>query len=353
MPRRSPSDPAAVPNDDGQQTGARALAAVARAARHPPYRRAAVVIVVALGVCGLFLFTYVDALSRPAAQAVEVAVVGSTTEGDRFIAGLQRSTSGGLRLVPYPDAASADSAIDNQHVYAAVRSAAGEPVQLELSSASGSSVARVLSQAVPIAEQLSGVRVAVSDRNPLPAADPSGLAAFYLTIAATLLGFLTTFQLRANAKPLPLRPWLVATGALVVLGSLVLVTVATALLGLPFPFAESWLIVALQMTAASAFAGSLSVLIGPWALVPTWLVFTVLGNASSGGAVAQALLPEPFSALSRWLPSGAMVEAMRSAAYFPSGVPTGSLVVLSCWAVAAVVALVFSSVVRGRSPGQD
>lgn len=326
----------------------------ARLVQHPPYRRAVVILLVAFGMASLFVVSYVDALGRPSARAIDVAVVGATPDGDRFTAALQSSAARGLRLTRYPDESAAFAAVDDQRAYAVVSADAGRPVRLVLSTASGSSVARVLSQAVSDAEDTSGIRARVTDRHPLPATDPSGLAVFYLTIAATILGFVTTFQLRANAKPLPLRPWLAFTAALVVLGSLVLTVLVTEVLGvLPLPLAEGWGVLALQMTTASAVAAALSVLVGRWALVPTWLLFVVLGNTSSGGAVSPALLPEPFSALSRWLPSGATVSALRGAAYFRSGQRAEPLVVLACWAVAAVTALVVVSVVRGRSPGED
>ena len=44
---------------------------------------------------------------------------------------------------------------------------------------------------------------------PLPAGDPQGLVPFYVTLAATIMGFISMFQLRANAAPLSLRAWLV------------------------------------------------------------------------------------------------------------------------------------------------
>ena len=134
-----------------------------------------------------------------------------------------------------------------------------------------------------------------TDLHPLPSQDPSGLAAFYLTIGATILGFVTTFQLRANARPMPLPPWLAFTGGLAILGSLVLIAVVKGVLhALPVPFFDGWGVVALQMIAATAVASLMATLIGRWAIIPTWLIFVVLGNTSSGGAVSPALLPEPY-----------------------------------------------------------
>jgi hypothetical protein len=49
----------------------------------------------------------------------------------------------------------------------------------------------------------------VVDTHPLPPSDPVGLDIFYLVIAATILGFLTVFQVRTNAGGLSLRGWTV------------------------------------------------------------------------------------------------------------------------------------------------
>ena len=177
--------------------------------------------------------------------------------------------------------------------------------QHSLSSALGPSVARLLSVALPAAAADAGLTLLTRDLHPLPSQDPGGLAVFYLTLGATILGFVTTFQLRANARPLPLPPWLAFTGGLAILGSFVLAVLVTKVLhALAAPLFPAWGVLCLQMITASAFAALMSVLVGKWAIVPTWLLFVVLGNTSSGGAVSPALLPEPFRFLSRALPSG-------------------------------------------------
>jgi len=79
----------------------------------------------------------------------------------------------------------------------------GSP-QLLISSASGASVARALEQAAEVS-QGAGQPVRVVDLHPLPPGDPQGLVSFYVTIAASLIGFVTMFQLRGNAAGLSLR----------------------------------------------------------------------------------------------------------------------------------------------------
>ena len=340
-------------NREQARRASRALRAPRVLLRHPPYRRATTVVCVALAMAALFVTSYVDALGRPSARAVDVAVVaGSGADaGGGPVDQLQAALQQGLVVHAAADVDAAREAVAEQRAYAVVDLVDGVP-QLELSSASGSSVARVLTTAALRVSDSSGQRWAVSDLHPLPSSDPSGLAVFYLVLGSTILGFVTTFQLRANAKPLPLRDWLAFTGGLSVLGGLVLAATAQGL-GVPVVLWEAWGLLTLQMATASAFAGTAALLVGRWSILPTWLLFVVLGNTSSGGAVAPALLPEPFSALSRVLPTGSTVSALRSAAYFPGSQHLEPVLVLVAWAVVTSAVLVVVSRRRGRSPGED
>jgi hypothetical protein len=321
---------------------------------HPPYRRALVIVAIAFVMGGLFVYSYIDALGHPVARRITTAVVGTSPIRDSFVAALEGTSNKGLVLKSYPSQAAAETAIGKQRVYVALVFSPAEPkaVSVLLSSASGPSVARVLSTSLPQAATRAGAVLTETDLHPLPSQDPSGLAAFYLNIGATLIAFVTTFQLRANARPMPLPPWLAFIGGLAVLGSLVLISVVREVLhALPVPFFEGWGVVALQMLAATGVASLMSTLIGRWAIIPTWLIFVVLGNTSSGGAVSPALLPEPFSFLSRALPSGATVSLLRDAAYFPDASRLESLLVLIAWAVVAIGGLIVASRLLGRGPG--
>jgi hypothetical protein len=325
-------------------------------AHHPPYRRALVIVLVAFVMGALFVYSYIDALGRPAARAITTAVVGTSPARTPFVNALEKAANKGLVLRDYPDLASAEKATERQQVYLilAFTTKRTTTVTALLSTASGPSVARLLSTALPEAATASGNTLQLTDLHPLTSADPAGLAPFYLTIGATILGFVTTFQLRANARPLPLPPWLAFTGGLSILGSLVLLLLVKDVLhALPVPFFQGWLVLALQMICATAVAATMSTLIGRWAILPTWLLFVVLGNTSSGGAVSPALLPEPFRFFSRALPSGSTVSLLRSSAYFPDASRLESWLVLSGWAFVAVAALLISTRLLKRGPGTE
>jgi hypothetical protein len=126
--------------------------------------------------------------------------------------------------------------------------------------------------------------VRMVDTHPLLTSDPNGLKTFYLMLAATIAGFLTVFQVRANAGGLPLRRWTVFVLALAVTASLAFTLVEGPLLHLlELPLLESSGSLALQLLAVASLASLMAVLVGRWAILPPFLFFVVLGNTSSGG----------------------------------------------------------------------
>jgi hypothetical protein len=294
-----------------------------------------------------FVAAYTVALGRPSPRHLPVGIVG--TPSAQLLNALQaRSNEFDLRT--YPSREAAVDAVNRQQITAVVDAGVAPP-QLLVSSASDPSSARVLMQL----DQSSPGRFVLPlvDLHPLPPSDPAGLATFYLVIAATLLGFVTMFQLRANVKTLGLRKWLTVVVVLSVVGGAALAAVAGPWLqALQAPFPKLWLLVSVQIAIASLFNSTMLVLIHRWAIIPTWLVFILLGNTSSGGAVSASLLPQPFAFLNHALPSGATVSALHSAVYFPEHQRLLPFVVLGVWLVATFTGLVVFSRLLKRSPAQ-
>jgi uncharacterized phage infection (PIP) family protein YhgE len=168
-------------------------------------------------------------------------------------------------------------------------------------------------------------------------------------LGTTIIGMVTAFQLRANARGLSLSQSAAVIAGLAVVGSFAFTLVDGLLLHrLNLPVAESWAILTLQLLAVSSFATLMSVTIGPWAILPTWLLFVVLGNSSSGGAVAPPLLPPPLAFLSRWLPSGSTVTALREAVYFPGYQHARPIAVLATWSAVLFAALLAAALTAAR-----
>jgi len=332
-------------------------AAPARTARLPrlatlrqhdwaPPERAALISALAIVLGSLFVTTYSLALGDPVPHRIDAALVGQPAAHAPTVRAVEQVTQNSLAFQPYPSLAAALRAVDLQRVYAVLDLASSRPT-LYVASAAGASVARVL-------ERISAAdpRVRVVDAHPLDPRDPSGVEIFYLMLVTTIVGFLTVFQVRANAGPLTERGWTVFVVALAFAGSLGLTLVDGLLLHrIDLPVAEAWGILALQLLAVASFTSLMLTLVGRWAIVPTWLFFTILGNSASGGAVAPPLLPRPFAFISQWLPSGATVNALRNAVYFHAYQHAQPIAVLATWATVFFAAMIVASR-RRASPAQ-
>jgi hypothetical protein len=326
-------------------TGRRSLADRLRRLEWTPAARAAFISALAVAMGSLFVATYSLALGDPVPHRIDAGLVGDPAAHTGAVKAVQGVAQDSLVFRPYGSTAEALHAIDLQDVYAALDLVSPRPT-LYVASAAGASVARVLER-VSTADP----RVRVVDSHPLAAEDPSGVDIFYLMLVSTIVGFLSVFQVRANAAGLSLRQWCGFVVALAAGAGLVFALVDAALHQLDIPILETWGILALQIAAVASFASLAGVVLGRWSILPTWLFFVVLGNSASGGAVAAPLLPRPFAIISQWLPSGATVESLRNAIYFRHYQHVQPAVVSAVWAVALFALMVVVSHRLGTSPG--
>jgi hypothetical protein len=325
------------------------LRSLLHSAASPPYRPAIIVVALATTMGAVFATSYSLALGRAKPHEIPVGLVGNTNRSPKLVAALEQGVGGQLAFRPYGSARAAQTAIGAQRVYGALILEPGRP-RLLVASASGVSIARVLENAAG-ASRSAAPKLAVVDVHPLPSSDPQGLVAFYVTIAASILGFLTTFQLVANAKGLSLRAWLTAVGLLAVVGGLLLALAVDPLIGaLEGSFGELWAALGAEIAVAALFASTMVVLVGRWAILPTFTVFIILGNASSGGAVAPPLLPPFYELIGRFLPPGATVDTIRSAVYFPDAQHWQPILVMTIWLLGTLAGLLASTRLRGRVP---
>lgn len=300
--------------------------------------RPAVVIVLLLAVgAGLFAGSYSFAMAHPTPHHVPIGVVDDSPQLRRFVAGMDAGLSTQLVQRRFPTRAAAVDAVDRQRVFAVAQTqAGGGTVSFDLVPAAGASVARVLAAAAPAAAAQAGVRLSLGDLRPLQPGDPQGLAIFYITLAAVIVGFLGAVQLTVHASELrPLERFLTIV-VYSALGSLSIVAVVDwGLHVLRLPLLQSWAILTLTMVTSGLVFTAFYMLFGKWAILPTWLLMVLLGNPSSGGAVSWLLLPEPLGAVGRWLPPGASVNAQHNAIYFTDNQYAFPYLVLFGWAVAA------------------
>ncbi|MGW3991149.1 ABC transporter permease [Streptomyces sp. NPDC004830] len=305
--------------------------------RGTPWWPATVLVFILAAAAGLFAWSYTYAMANPTPHQLPTAVVGPYQQerGRAFLTGLGTALNSSMRTRTYDSRAAALEAVEEQRVFAIFElGRGGRHVLLDVSSASGASVAELLAQAAPAVGRATGVSVTVRDVNPLQDGDPRGLAIFYVSLAAVIIGFVGAIQLSVHARALTPVERIAFTAAYALLGGFAIAAAVDWLLGaLDLPFVESWLILALTMFASGMTFTMFNTLVGRWAMLPTWGVMVLLGNPSSGGAVSWPLLPSALGVIGRWLPPGASVNAQHTAVYFARHQHAFPFLVLTGWAL--------------------
>jgi hypothetical protein len=320
--------------------------------RKTPWWPAVVLVFILAAAAGLFAGSYTYTMANPTPHQLPTAVVGSYDQarGKAFLAGLGKALNSSVRTHVYDSRDAALEAVEEQQVFAVFELRDnGRHVLLDVSSASGSSVAELLEQAAPAVGRETGVAVTVRDVNPLQDGDPRGLAIFYISLAAVIIGFVGAIQLSVHARALTPLERIAFTVAYALLGGFAIAAVVDWLLGaLDLPFVESWLILAFTMFASGMTFTMFNTLFGRWAMLPTWGVMILLGNPSSGGAVSWPLLPSALGVIGKWLPPGASVNAQHTAVYFAGHQHAFPFLVLAGW---ALVSCAVFWIWRHRHPG--
>ncbi|WP_077800680.1 hypothetical protein [Streptomyces sp. JHA26] len=305
--------------------------------RQSPFWPATVLVLILAAAAGLFAGSYTYSMADPTPHSLPTAVVGSYAQGrgKAFLDGLEQALNASVKVHPYDSTAEARDAIEEQKVFAIFElHENGRSAVLDLSSASGASVAEVLARTAPEVGRKTGVALTVRDVNPLQEGDPRGLAIFYVSLAAVIIGFVGAIQLSVHARALTPFERILFTAAYALLGGFAVAATVDWLLGaLDLPFVESWLILALTLFTSGMVFTMFNTLFGRWAMLPTWGLMVLLGNPSSGGAVSWPLLPSPLGVIGQWLPPGASVNAQHTAVYFQGHQHLFPYLVLGGWAL--------------------
>ncbi|MEV0786590.1 ABC transporter permease [Streptomyces sp. NPDC050423] len=300
-----------------------------------PYLPATVIMLILAAAAGLFAGSYTYAMANPTPHRIPTAVVSrpDTARGMEFVAAMDEALDASLVIHVFATPAEAREALEEQQVFAIVR-AGSRGVSLDVAGASGAAVAQVLAQSAVKVGHTLGVPVSVTDVKPLHKGDPRGLALFYISLAAVIIGFVGSIQLNVHASGLRPLERIAFTIAYALLGGFCIAAVVDWLLGaVDLPFFESWLILALTMFTTGMVFLMFNTLLGRWAMIPTWGLLVLLGNPSSGGAVSWPLLPSVLGHIGRWLPPGASVNAQHTAVYYQGHQRIFPFLVLAGWAL--------------------
>ncbi|MFI9030344.1 ABC transporter permease [Streptomyces sp. NPDC053560] len=303
--------------------------------KRSPFLPATVLIFILAAAAGLFAGSYTLSMANPTPHRIPTALVGAPDDarGKAFVQGMEKALNASLELHEYRTYAQAREAVDEQKAFTVIR-VDGSGVRMDLASASGASVSQLLQQAAPQVAKKAGVPVTLKDIKPVQPGDPRGLALFYVSLAAVIIGFVGAIQLSVHARALNPAERIAFTLAYALLGGFSIAAVVDWLLGaLTLPFVHSWLILAFTMFTSGMVFTMFNTLIGRWAMVPTWGLMVLLGNPSSGGAVSWPLLPSVLGHIGQWLPPGASVNAQHTAVYFPGHQHVFPYLVLAGWSL--------------------
>ncbi|MGY0025079.1 ABC transporter permease [Streptomyces sp. cg35] len=302
-----------------------------------PFLPATVLLFILAAAAALFAASYTYSMANPTPHHIPTGVTGEYEQarGKEFLGAMEKALDAQLDLKPYDSREAARQAIDRQRIYAVldVRDG-GARVDLDVSGASGVTVAQVFTEAAPPVSKATGVPVTVKDLHPLQSGDPRGLTIFYITLAAVIIGFVGAIQLSVHARGLNPAERIAFTVAYALLGGFAVAAVADWGLGaVDLPFVQSWLILALTMFTCGMVFTMFNTFFHRWAMIPTWGLLVLLGNPASGGAVAPPLLPTVIGRIGQWLPPGASYNAQHTAVYFQGNQHLFPFLVLAGWAL--------------------
>lgn len=318
--------------------------------------RAALLVLGVLLLQLLFIASYVGALHKPKPTDVPFGVVAPPQVSRQLITELDALPGGPLDPRAVDGAAEARRQIMDREIDGAlVVNLSGTTDTVLVASGGGSALATSLEKitAGALAGQQRTVRTV--DVAPASADDFDGLSSFYLVVGWCVGGYLcaSILAISAGARPLNLRRAIIRTlvmAVYAVLGGIGGAVIVGPVLGaLPGSFWGLAGLGALVVFATGMITLALEALTGIVGIGLAVLIIVIAGNPSAGGAFPLPMLPDFWRAIGPALPPGAGTWVARSIAYFRGNAVTGSLLILSAWAVAGTALTLLLSLRHGQA----
>ncbi|MFE6787463.1 DUF3533 domain-containing protein [Streptomyces sp. NPDC057680] len=317
--------------------------------------RAALLVVGVFALQLLFITSYVGALHHPKPRDVPFGVVAPQQVSAQLVGQLDRLPGAPLDPRAVAGEAAARNQILNREIDGAlIVDPAGRTDTLLVASGGGTVLSSALETILTRVEATQQRTVRTVDVAPASPEDFDGLSAFYLVVGWCVGGYICAaiLAISAGSRPANRERAIIRLGVLAVysvLGGLGGAVIVGPVLGaLPGSVAALWGLGTLVVFAVGAATLALQSVFGIVGIGLAILLIVVAGNPSAGGAFPLPMLPPFWNAIGPALPPGAGTWAARSIAYFKGNDMTGSMLVLSAWAVVgAVVTLVMSSLKRG------
>ncbi|MFF2304759.1 DUF3533 domain-containing protein [Streptomyces sp. NPDC058128] len=317
--------------------------------------RAALLVVGVFALQLLFITSYVGALHHPEPRDVPFGVVAPQQVSAELVGQLDRLPGAPLDPRAVAGEAAARNQILNREIDGAlIVDPGGRTDTLLVASGGGTVLSSALETILTRVEATQQRTVRTVDVAPASSEDFDGLSAFYLVVGWCVGGYICAaiLAISAGSRPANRERAIIRLGVLAVysvLGGLGGAVIVGPVLGaLPGSVAALWGLGTLVVFAVGAATLALQSVFGIVGIGLAILLIVVAGNPSAGGAFPLPMLPPFWNAIGPALPPGAGTWAARSIAYFKGNDMTGSMLVLSAWAVVGtVVTLVMSSLKRG------
>ncbi|MFG2136942.1 DUF3533 domain-containing protein [Streptomyces sp. NPDC048650] len=317
--------------------------------------RAALMVGGVLGLMIAFIASYAGAFHAPKATDVPLGVVAPARSGGQLVAKLDRLPGSPLAPRTVASERRARQQIADRTIDAAlIVDPRGTTDRLLVASGGGASLSQAVELIVRAAEKSQQRTVRTVDVTPAATGDARSLTSFYLVVGWCVGGYLCAaiLAISAGARPANGARAIIRLAALalyaIVAGLAGAIVVAPVLGALPGSIVGLWGLGALVVFAVGATTLAFQALMGVIGIGLAILVIVVLGNPSAGGAYPYPLLPPFWQAIGPALPPGAGTWAARSVAYFRGHAVTGSLLVLSAWAVGGVLVTTVLATLRGN-----
>ncbi|MCV2396392.1 hypothetical protein OEB99_18940 [Actinotalea sp. M2MS4P-6] len=273
---------------------------------------------------------------------VPVAVVGPQAAVQQVAGALEQAEPGAIQVVPAVDEADARAAIESREVAGAIV-LGQQGVTVLTAPGGGQAVATLLAGVGDAlgAQLLTAQGVAVTPPATTEVVVPGGVGDGYgvgfpmmtlpVVMGSLLLGLVASLAVRgAAARLTALLVGGVVAGAVVTLVAGSWLEIVPATWGVAGVLGLGVVAVSGAVAGAHALLGRLGVaLVAP--------AIFLLGNPLSAAATAPELLPAGWASLGQALPPGALVQALRSVAFFDGSASAFPLTVLGIWAGAGLV----------------
>lgn len=292
-------------------------------------------------VVGVMLTAFAWPAVNTAPRDLPVAVVGPAPAVQQVTAALAQAEPGAFVVVPAADEAAARAAIESRDVVGALLLGA-DGVTVLTAPGGGQSVATLLEGVGDaVGTQLLAARGAqVTAPATTQVVVPGGAGDTYgvgfptmvlpLVMGALLVGVVTSLAVRGVGARL--ATLLVAAP---LAGGLATLVAGSWLEIVPATWAVAGVVGIGVLAVSGAVVGAHAVLgrVGVAVVAP---VILLLGNPLSAAATGPQMLPDGWASLGQALPPGALVQALRSLAFFDGAAAGRPLAVLAIWAVCGV-----------------